>query len=49
MSTCKAGKHGHTKCNFVAIDISTGDKLEDVLFSHSPVLVLERPIDDEAM
>lgn len=28
--TSKTGKHCHTKCRFVAIDISTAKKLEDV-------------------
>ena len=28
VSTSKTGKHGHTKCHFVAIDIFTGKKME---------------------
>ena len=30
MSTSKTGKHGHAKCNFTALDIFTGKKLEDM-------------------
>ena len=30
VSTSKTGKHGHAKCNFTAIDIFTGKKLEDM-------------------
>jgi len=30
VSTSKTGKHGHAKCNFVATDIFTGKKLEDI-------------------
>ena len=31
VSTSKTGKHGHAKCNYVATDIFTGKKLEDIV------------------
>lgn len=31
VSTSKTGKHGHAKCNFTAINIFTGKKLEDIV------------------
>jgi translation elongation factor IF5A len=31
VSTSKTGKHGHAKCHFVATDIFTGKKLEDLV------------------
>jgi translation initiation factor 5A len=30
VSTSKTGKHGHAKCAFVAVDIFTGKKMEDL-------------------
>ncbi|KAI4386390.1 hypothetical protein MLD38_004325 [Melastoma candidum] len=29
--TSKTGKHGHSKCHFVAVDIFNGKKLEDIV------------------
>jgi translation initiation factor 5A len=31
VSTSKTGKHGHAKCNFVATDIFTNKKYEDII------------------
>ena len=31
VSTSKTGKHGHAKCHFVANDIFTGKKVEDLV------------------
>jgi translation initiation factor 5A len=31
VSTSKTGKHGHAKCHFVATDIFTGKKMEDLI------------------
>ncbi|WZZ83444.1 hypothetical protein YC2023_104016 [Brassica napus] len=31
VSTSKTGKHGHVKCRFVAIDIFTSKKLQDIV------------------
>eukprot|EP00571_Detonula_confervacea_P010829 CAMPEP_0172299320 /NCGR_PEP_ID=MMETSP1058-20130122/1675_1 /TAXON_ID=83371 /ORGANISM="Detonula confervacea, Strain CCMP 353" /LENGTH=157 /DNA_ID=CAMNT_0013008757 /DNA_START=40 /DNA_END=513 /DNA_ORIENTATION=+ len=31
ISVSKTGKHGHAKCNFLAVDIFTGKKCEDMI------------------
>jgi len=31
ISVSKTGKHGHAKCNFLAVDIFTGKKCEDMV------------------
>jgi translation initiation factor 5A len=31
ISVSKTGKHGHAKCNFIAVDIFSGKKLEDMI------------------
>ena len=31
MSTSKTGKHGHAKCHFVALDIFTTKKMEELV------------------
>ena len=31
VSTSKTGKHGHAKCHFVALDIFTGKKMEELV------------------
>jgi translation initiation factor 5A len=31
VSTSKTGKHGHAKCHFIATDIFTGQKVEELV------------------
>eukprot|EP00656_Telonema_subtile_P022755 TRINITY_DN2398_c0_g1_i3.p1 TRINITY_DN2398_c0_g1~~TRINITY_DN2398_c0_g1_i3.p1 ORF type:complete len:138 (+),score=42.83 TRINITY_DN2398_c0_g1_i3:141-554(+) len=39
VSTSKTGKHGHAKCHFVALDIFTGKKMEELCpSSHNAVV-----------
>ena len=39
ISVSKTGKHGHAKCNFTAVDIFTGKKLEDMIPSTHGTMV----------
>jgi translation initiation factor 5A len=39
ISVSKTGKHGHAKCNFLATDIFTGKKLEDMIPSTHGTMV----------
>jgi translation initiation factor 5A len=39
ISVSKTGKHGHAKCNFLAVDIFTGQKLEDMCPSNLGIAV----------
>ena len=56
VSTSKTGKHGHAKCNFVAKDIFTGRRYEDIVPSthsttvpnvpRSEYMILDIELDD---
>jgi len=58
VSTSKTGKHGHAKCNFVAKDIFTGKRYEDIVPSthsttvpnvfRSEYMVLDIELGDDA-
>merc|ERR1712118_105565 len=39
VTTSKTGKHGHAKCHFVATDIFTGKKIEELVSSSHTVPV----------
>merc|ERR1711924_282035 len=50
VSTSKTGKHGHAKCHFVAIDIFTGKKIEDLVpASHTTYAPFVKKIEYQAM
>merc|ERR1712118_591439 len=38
-TTSKTGKHGHAKCHFVATDIFTGKKMEELVSSSHNIAV----------
>ena len=45
MSTSKTGKHGHAKCHFVALDIFTNRKMEELVPSSHTLEVRGLPAD----
>lgn len=48
ISVSKTGKHGHAKCNFLAVDIFTGKKLEDMIpSSHGTTVPIVKRTDWE--
>ena len=50
ISTSKTGKHGHAKCNFVATDIFTGKKYEDMIPStHGTTVPIVKKTDWEVI
>jgi len=50
ISVSKTGKHGHAKCNFTAVDIFTGKKLEDMIpSSHGTTVPIVNRVDWEVI
>ena len=50
VSTSKTGKHGHAKCHFVAQDIFTGKKMEDLVpASHTTNVPFVKKIELQCM
>mmetsp|Transcript_35379 Transcript_35379/g.117244 ORF Transcript_35379/g.117244 Transcript_35379/m.117244 type:complete len:167 (-) Transcript_35379:390-890(-) len=50
VTSSKTGKHGHAKCHFVAIDIFTGKKIEDLVpASHTTYAPFVKKIEYQAM
>merc|ERR1712010_182583 len=50
VSTSKTGKHGHAKCHFVAIDIFTAKKLEELCpSSHNATVPFVSRVDYQVM
>ena len=53
MTTSKTGKHGHAKCHFIATDIFTGKKIEELVPSSHNLEVLltphSIPLDENSM
>lgn len=48
ISVSKTGKHGHAKCNFIATDIFTGKKYEDMIPStHGTTVPIVNKVDWE--
>mmetsp|Transcript_9284 Transcript_9284/g.20341 ORF Transcript_9284/g.20341 Transcript_9284/m.20341 type:complete len:167 (-) Transcript_9284:1064-1564(-) len=50
VTSSKTGKHGHAKCHFVAIDIFTGKKMEDLVpASHTTYSPFVKKIEYQCM
>jgi len=50
VTSSKTGKHGHAKCHFVAIDIFTGKKVEDLVpASHTTYAPFVKKVEYQAM
>jgi len=50
VTSSKTGKHGHAKCHFVAIDIFTGKKVEDLVpASHTTYSPFVKKVEYQAM